>query len=72
MKGVKTMSVANASAKVIQSDDIIAQRVRLPGLEVSETLKKLIEDNKKHIESVKTLTDKVKELEDKYNALETE
>ena len=44
MKGVKTMSLANATSKRFQSDDIITQRVHLPnGIELVETLNKLLE-----------------------------
>jgi hypothetical protein len=73
MKGVKTMSVANGTAKRFHSDEIIAVKIKLPGdIEVGETLNKLIEDNKKLLESYKELELKIKELNDKYDALETE
>ena len=73
MKGVKTMSVANATAKRFQSDDIITNRVHLPdGEELVTTLAQMKAENKKLNETVKDLTEKVKELQDKYDALETE
>ena len=79
MKGVKTMSLANATSKRFQSDDIITQRVHLPGgLELVETLKQMLEENKKLISTVTELTTKmtelqlkVKEVEDKLNTFET-
>ena len=72
MKGVKTMSLANATSKRFQSDDIITQRVHLPdGLELVETLKKLLEENKKLTKIVTELQVKLKELEDKVNLFET-
>ena len=79
MKGVKTMSLANATSKRFQSDDIITQRVHLPdGLELVQTLKQMIEENKKLTEIVTELTKKmtelqlkVKEVEDKLNTFET-
>lgn len=73
MKGVKTMSLANATSKRFQSDDIITQRVHLPeGLELVETLKKLLNENKKLSTEVLNLQAKLKELEDKFNSLEVE
>lgn len=73
MKGVKTMSLANATSKRFQSDDIITQRVHLPGgLELVETLKKMLEENKKLTATVGELQLKLKELEDKVNSFETE
>ena len=73
MKGVKTMSLANATSKRFQSDDIITQRVHLPdGLELVETLKKLLEENKKLTKIVTELQEKLKEVEDKVNSFETE
>ena len=73
MKGVKTMSLANATSKRFQSDDIITQRVHLPdGLELVETLKKIIEENKKLSKTVTELESKLKEVEDKVNSFETE
>ncbi len=57
MKGVKTMSLANGTAKRFQSDDIIAQRIHMnDGIEVHATLKQLLEDNKKLNETVKQLS----------------
>lgn len=71
MKGVKTMSVANATSKRFQADDIITQRVHLPGgLELCKTLKELLEDNKKLKEQVSNLTLKLKEVEDKLQSFE--
>ena len=73
MKGVKTMSLANATSKRFQSDDIITQRVHLPeGLELVETLKQLLKENKKLTTDVVSLQAKLKELEDKVNSFETE
>lgn len=73
MKGVKTMSLANATSKRFQSDDIITQRVHLPdGLELVETLKQLLEENKKLTKTVTELQSKLKEVEDKVNSFETE
>lgn len=73
MKGVKTMSLANATSKRFQSDDIITQRVHLPdGLELTETLKKMLEENKKLKATVGELQLKLKEVEDKVNSFETE
>jgi len=73
MKGVKTMSLANATSKRFQSDDIITQRVHLPnGVELVETLNKLLEENKKLTQTVTELQEKLKEVEDKVNSFETE
>lgn len=73
MKGVKTMSLANATSKRFQSDDIITQRVHLPdGLELVETLKKLLEENKKLTLTITELQAKLKEVEDKVNSFETD
>ena len=73
MKGVKTMSLANATSKRFQSDDIITQRVHLPdGLELVETLKQMLKENKKLSTDVIDLQAKLKELEDKVNSFETE
>lgn len=73
MKGVKTMSVANATAKRFQSDDIITQRVHLPdGLELGETLRQMLKENKKLSTDVIDLQVKLKELEDKVDSFETE
>ena len=73
MKGVKTMSLANATSKRFQSDDIITQRVHLPGgEELVATLAQMKEENKKLVATVAELTGKVKELQDKYDALDVE
>jgi len=73
MKGVKTMSLANATSKRFQSDDIITQRVHLPdGIELVKTLNKLQQENKKLSEELIELQKKLKELEDKVNSFETE
>lgn len=73
MKGVKTMSVANATSKRFQSNDILAERIHLPGnIEVTETINKLLLDNKQLLNTVKELSLKLKELEDKINLFETE
>ena len=72
MKGVKTMSLANATSKRFQSDDIIALRIHLPeGIEAGITFKKLIAENKNLNDNLDNLVNKVKELEDKLNSLET-
>ena len=72
MKGVKTMSLANATSKRFQSDDIITQRVHLPnGLELVETLKQMLEENKKLTKTVGELQSKLKQVEDKVNSFET-
>ena len=72
MKGVKTMSLANATSKRFQSDDIITQRVHLPdGLELVETLKQILEENKKLTKTVGELQSKLKQVEDKVNSFET-
>ena len=73
MKGVKTMSLANATSKRFQSDDIITQRVHLPeGRELVQTLNTLLEENKKLVKEVSELKTKLKEVEDKVNSFETE
>ena len=73
MKGVKTMSLTNATSKRFQSDDIITQRVHLPdGLELVETLRQMLKENKKLITDVVDLQTRLKELEDKVNSFETE
>lgn len=73
MKGVKTMSLANATSKRFQSDDIITQRVHLPGgQELVATLAQMKAENEKLTDTVKELTGKVKELQDKYDALDVE
>jgi predicted nuclease with TOPRIM domain len=73
MKGVKTMSLANATSKRFQSDDIITQRVHLPdGLELVETLNMLIKENKKLTSELSELQTAMKELQDKVNSFETE
>lgn len=73
MKGVKTMSVATATAKKFQADDIITTRVHLPGgVELNNELSKMREENMKLNELVLELTNKIKELEDKYDSLETD
>ena len=80
MKGVKTLSLANATSKRFQSDDIITQRVHLPGgEELVATLAQMKVENKKLTDTVKELTGKVKELtgkvkelQDKYDELDVE
>ena len=73
MKGVKTLSLANATSKRFQSDDIITQRVHLPGgEELVATLAQMKAENKKLTATVTELTGKVKELQDKYDALDVE
>lgn len=72
MKGVKTMSLANATSKRFQSDDIIALRIHLPdGIEVFEKFKELMNENKKLNDNMLELINKVKELEEKINSFET-
>lgn len=73
MKGVKTMSLANATSKKFQSDDIVTQRIHLPeGMELVETLKKLLEENKKLSTQVVDLQKNLKELQDKVDSFEVE
>ena len=80
MKGVKAMSAATGTIKRFQSDDILTQRVHLPGgVELGETLAKMTEENKKMTEENKKMTDlvkelalKVKDLQDKYDTLVVE
>jgi predicted RNase H-like nuclease (RuvC/YqgF family) len=73
MKGVKTMSLANATSKKFQSDDIVTQRIHLPeGMELVETLKKLLEENKKLSTQVVDLQKNLKELQDKLDSFEIE
>ena len=73
MKGVKTMSVGNATSKRFQSNDIFAERIHLPGnIELTQILQKLFLDNKKLEETIEELKLKLKELEDKVNSFETE
>ena len=72
MKGVKTMSLANGTAKRFHSDELIANSIRSGGIDIGETLKTVMEDNKKLADQVKELTTKVKELQDKYDELVTE
>ena len=73
MKGVKTMSLANATSKRFQSDDIIARRIHLPdGVEVHKTLEEMLKEIKKLSTDMITLQTKLKELEDKVNSFETE
>ena len=72
MKGVKTMSLANATSKRFQSDDIIVKRLHLPdNIELFETLKKMLAENKKLSTDIVDLQAKLKELEDKVNSFET-
>lgn len=73
MKGVKTMSMANGTARVFQSSDIYTERVHLPGgNELVKTLESLKTENTDLKKSVTELTQKLKELEDKVNSFETE
>ncbi len=87
MKGVKVAEFANATSKRFQSDHILAGKIQMPdGIEVLESIKKLVVDNqklttamKKLIEDNKTLTDemnvlnkKIEVLVDKVNSLEVE
>ena len=72
MKGVTSASFANATSKRFQSDHIITSRVDLPdGIELFDSLKKLLAGDKKHMASIAELVLKVKELEDKVKDLET-
>ena len=73
MKGVKTMSLANATSKRFQSDDIITQRVHLPdGIELVKTLNEILKEMKKLSNDVSELQKKLKEVEDKVNSIEIE
>lgn len=87
MKGVKVAEFANATSKRFQSDHILAGKIQMPdGIEVLESIKKLVVDNqklttamKKLIEDNKTLTDemnvlnkKIEVLVEKVNSLEVE
>ena len=73
MKGVKTMSLANATSKRFQSDDITTQRVHLPnGIELVETLNEMLKEIKKLTTDVTNIQTTLKELEDKVNSFETE
>lgn len=87
MKGVKVAEFANATSKRFQSDHILAGKIQMPeGIEVLESIKKLVVDNqklttamKKLIEDNKTLTDeinllnkKIEALVEKVNSLEVE
>ena len=57
MKGVKTMSLANATSKRFQSDDIITQRVHLPGgQELVATLAQMKAENEKLSTALKEFT----------------
>lgn len=87
MKGVKVAEFANATSKRFQSDHILAGKIQMPdGIEVLESIKKLVIDNqklttamKKLIEDNKTLTDdvatlntKIEQLNVKVDSFETE
>jgi hypothetical protein len=63
MKGVQTMSVANGTAKRFQANTITTDKINVSGMELGETVLKLIDE-------VRELTSKVKELEDKVNSFE--
>lgn len=84
MKGVKIAEFANASSRKFQSDHILANKIQMPdGIEVFESLKKLVvenqkitvefkkitEDNKKITEENKVLTQKIATLEKALKAL---
>jgi len=82
MKGVKVAEFANATSKRFQSDHILAGKIQMPeGIEVLESIKKLVVDNqklttamKKLIEDNKTLTDEInlvnKKLEELVNKVD--
>ena len=58
MKGVKVAEFANASSRKFQSDNILATKIHMPeGIEVFESLKKLVVDNQKMISQMKILSE---------------
>ena len=77
MKGVKVAEFANATSKRFQSDHILAGKIQMPeGIEVLESIKKLVVDNqklttamKKLIEDNKTLTDEINLVNKKLEEL---
>lgn len=77
MKGVKTAEFANATSKKFHSDIISTSQINMPdGIEVFESIKKLIVDNqklttamKKLIEDNKSLTDEIATLNKKVDGL---
>ena len=72
MKGVKTMSVANASATRFQSDVIHTIRIMTPNGELVGTVAELRKQNEELLKTLSEITLKLKELEDKVNSFETE
>ena len=80
MKGVKVAEFANATSKRFQCDHILAGKINMPdGIEVLESIKKLVIDNQKLTTTVKELTDdisllneKLEKLVEKVNSLEIE
>jgi len=58
MKGVKIAEFANASSRKFQSDNILATKIHMPeGIEVFESLKKLVVDNQKMTLELKRLSE---------------
>lgn len=73
MKGVKTASHASSSSKRFQSDEIHAGSIITnTGMDLIETVNKLVAENKKLKETLESTTAKLKEVEDKVNSFETE
>lgn len=87
MKGIKVAEFANATSKRFQSDHILATKIQMPdGIEVLESIKKLVvnneklmqdfkkisEDNVKLTETIAALEKAVKELTEKVNSFEVE
>lgn len=87
MKGVKIAEFANATSKRFQSDHILANKIQMPdGIEVLESIKKLVVDNQKLMQDFKKMSEEnvklsanvtalekaVKELTEKVNSLEIE
>lgn len=87
MKGVKVAEFANATSKRFQSDHILASKIQMPdGIEVLESIKKLVVDNQKLMQDFKKMSEEnvkltatvaalekaVKELTEKVNSLEVE
>lgn len=72
MKGVKTMSVANASATRFQSDVIHTLRIITPNGELIGTVDELRKQNEELLKTLSEMTLKLKKLEEKVNSFETE
>lgn len=72
MKGVKTVSHASSSSKRFQSDEIhVGSIITHTGMNLIETVNKLVAENKKLKETLESTTAKLKEVEDKINSFET-